>query len=102
MRAAAMVQDVRVAGLELVSFIERLSSFFWMVSSEVDYAEPHPGIGILREAGRFFLERGGGFLEMVDAERADAEKEIGPMEMRLQRERLVKAGDGVLISALLL
>jgi hypothetical protein len=55
-RAAAVVQDIRVARFQFVGFVEGLDSRFGMIASEIYHTEPHPGVGVSGKADCLLLD----------------------------------------------
>jgi len=78
-RAAAVVKDVLVIGLELGCLVEGIGCLFRFVLRQANYAEPHPSGGIFGIGDGLFGNGGVGFFEPVDAELSDPEKKVRAM-----------------------
>src|SRR5713101_6561949 len=102
MRSPAMVQNVLIVRLQLGGLVESIRGIFSTVLGQTHHSQPHPCCSVLWIAYCFFPDGSGGIVQMIQSELGNAQKQVCSMQPRFERQCFLKAGNGVLMAALLL
>ena len=93
MRAAAMVKDIDVAGIQLGCSIKSGGGGFGIAGRQLRHSEPHQSLGVAPIDLALAPQRGNGIWIVVGAIARNPQKEVSPWEPGRKRNGAVEGAD---------